>query len=460
MYDETRKIGTYRPTETGSTGVTLAFPGNLLARGAWSPDNVSLHANMETVFSFYDSVLHRNSFDGHGAQVNQTMDIDYNGSLPGGEYDNASWNPGQQLFMFGNPYVTALDVVGHEFTHAVINYVVGDGYYSTLEYYKESGALNESLADIMGALIEGKADIGKLGEDIGDAHDGDDNNDDEDGLMRSMENPSLGGQPDRYDAIGSEEWDTYLDNFDRRDNEGVHIYSGIFNHAADLMITDPRTSGVSYERWAMVFYKSMHRLVTNSTFLDARGAVIASAKLLGFNHDQQQAIKDAFDTVGIKEKDSIRIVLTWGATPHDLDSHLVGPGISGGSRFHVYFVNRNYYETGSYASEGSLYAADLDYDDVTSYGPEVTTIRILTPGAYYFYVHDYSNLSDETSTAMSLSGASVSVYVGDVPAPTATYTIRHTYEGIYWNVLRLDIDDSRNVTLTPIDTFSGEAIYS
>ena len=66
-------------------------------------------------------------------------------------------------FFFGRrtneEYSAALDVVGHEFTHAVINYVVGpNGINDTLTYNGETGALNESYADIIGSIIEGKQD--------------------------------------------------------------------------------------------------------------------------------------------------------------------------------------------------------------------------------------------------------------------------------------------------------------
>jgi Thermolysin metallopeptidase, alpha-helical domain len=70
--------------------------------------------------------------------------------------------------MFGNSsdLESALDVVGHEYTHAVIAYALGDGNGTPLDY-GESGALNEAYADIMGSLIEGKTgeDRWLIGED-------------------------------------------------------------------------------------------------------------------------------------------------------------------------------------------------------------------------------------------------------------------------------------------------------
>ncbi|MDR1642365.1 MAG: M4 family metallopeptidase [Clostridiales bacterium] len=447
LYDETRNIATYKPATFGFNRVQSFYPGTIITKtGAdWAPANVSLHANMAEAFDFYRNVLHLDSFDGIGSAVKSTMDIDSNGTLQGGEYDTSCWTPSLQQFLFGNKQARALDIVGHEYTHAVINNIVGDGRNQTLEYYGESGALNESLADIMGALIENKADISQIGEDSGAA-------------VRNLQNPESFGQADHYDDIGSEQYEAILNGQFARDHEGVHVYSGIFNRAAYLMINDSRTASVTNEQWAKVFYKTMYRLASNSTFLEARGAVVCAADLLSFTTEQIDAIEDAFDEVGIKEKDSVRIILTWGETPRDLDSHLVGPSVTGSSRFHVYYSARNYYNTGT--STSPLYAADLDYDDVTSYGPEVTTIRVLTPGTYYYYVHDYSNRSSQSSSAMSNSSATIKVYLGAAETASATYNIRPGNAGIYWNVVRIEISQSGEVTLNPIDTFSGTASYS
>lgn len=103
-------------------------------------------------------------------------------------------------------------------------------------------------------------------------------------------------------------------------------------------------------------------------------------------------------------EDVWRIVLTWGATPADLDSHLTGP--SGSTRFHVYFSSRG-------SLSGPPYAA-LDRDDTSAYGPETVTIGRTTSGTYRYSVHDYSNRSSSSSAALSRSGARVEVYRGSV----------------------------------------------
>lgn len=54
--------------------------------------------------------------------------------------------------------------------------------------------------------------------------------------------------------------------------------------------------------------------------------------------------------------DGMRVVLSWGEKPFDLDSHLIFPG------GHIYFDSK----------EGT--DANLDVDDTDSYGPETVTI--------------------------------------------------------------------------------------
>lgn len=84
---------------------------------------------------------------------------------------------------------------------------------------------------------------------------------------------------------------------------------------------------------------------------------------------------------------AMRVTLTWGANPSDLDTHLMGPTVPNGTvsseRFRVYYANRKETVNGV--------TIDLDVDDVTSYGPEVTTVPAFPyPGVYRYAVHHYS----------------------------------------------------------------------
>lgn len=143
--------------------------------------------------------------------------------------------------------------------------------------------------------------------------------------------------------------------------------------------------------------------------------------------------------------DQIRIVLRWGEQPRDLDSHLVGPSTTGG-RFHTYYSNKTYYAD-------STRMADLDLDDVTSYGPETTTIYQMTPGIYTFLVHDYTNRNSSSSTAMGNSGAYVRVYLGASTVAAYTFYVP-SGGGTVWTVFSYD---SNTGTITPINTMSYQS---
>ena len=135
----------------------------------------------------------------------------------------------------------------------------------------------------------------------------------------------------------------------------------------------------------------------------------------------------------------LRVVLTWGATPYDLDSHLFGPTVDGDGTFHVYYASQNYWER--------ELVANLDLDDVTSYGPETTTIYDMNEeGTYSFYVHDYTNRGSYSSNIMSNSGATIKVYSGNTLC--AVFYVPANVGGTVWHVF--DFDATTGV-ITPIN---------
>lgn len=126
----------------------------------------------------------------------------------------------------------------------------------------------------------------------------------------------------------------------------------------------------------------------------------------------------------------MRIVLTWGVTPYDLDAHLFGPLIDGEGMFHTYWYKKNYYY-------GNTNAVNLDLDDRYSYGPETTTVNMMKKsGIYSFYVHDYSNRWLTNSQALSLSSAKVVVYLNGKHA--GTFHVPAKRGGTVWHVFDYD----------------------
>ena len=178
--------------------------------------------------------------------------------------------------------MACLDVVAHEITHAFTEHTAG------LIYSYESGALNESFADIFGAMMDREDWF--IGEDIAQS------NVFPTGRMGDMSNPNNGGN-----QLGDNGWQPDHVNeqyFGSQDNGGVHINSGIINHAYYLFA---ETSGVGKGRAEQVFYRALTFYLTKSSnFKDCRAAVEKAAEDL-YNNSVKQAASNAFSSVGIND---------------------------------------------------------------------------------------------------------------------------------------------------------------
>lgn len=121
----------------------------------------------------------------------------------------------------------------------------------------------------------------------------------------------------------------------------------------------------------------------------------------------------------------IRVVLTWGANPSDLDSHLyMDSGKNGSYDYHVYYGKK------------TLNNAMLDVDDITSYGPETTTITIKSNTIYHYGIYNYSGGG---SSVLSNSDAKVMVYIGESGTPLYTFNVPNG-NGRYWNIFSYNSD--------------------
>ncbi len=130
-----------------------------------------------------------------------------------------------------------------------------------------------------------------------------------------------------------------------------------------------------------------------------------------------------------------RIVLTWGETPRDLDSHLYGPNEDEANRFHIYFSNKGTNLVSPFVR--------LDTDDLSSFGPETITISQQFEGTYSYYVNNYS----ETPSMSDRSNARVEVY--KEAGRVATFNVPAGKSGDWWHVFDLDGEN-----LLPINEIS------
>lgn len=245
---------------------------------------ISAMANLEDTYDYYYKKLGRLSYDNKGAKIMASVHFKY--PFTKGGFDNAFWQSGVSQFFFGDgqtyftPLTGAKDVVAHEFTHAVIENTTG------LIYEGEPGALNEAYADIMGNIIEGDNDPQwLLGEDVM-----------KNGAIaiRSMSDPELLEQPSK---VGGEYYHNPTDT--SIDNGGVHINSGIVNHAAYLMWKNGISDKLLLSK---LFYNSLFLMNSASTFEDCRIAVEIAAKNLKMSDKQIKIIDNAFDQVGVSVK--------------------------------------------------------------------------------------------------------------------------------------------------------------
>lgn len=181
------------------------------------------------------ALIGRQQADGTKALA-QTVRLCYTGT-GGCPYANAFWN-GEQMY-YGEGFASADDVVGHEMTHGVTERT------SNLIYWGQSGAINESISDIMGEIVDHQyvtpsdstpGNEWAIGEDVPGF---------EDGGLRDVRDPTKFGNPDRTGSPLYVREDIYTDLFGYPDGDGVHSNSGVGNKTFYLISQGGAFNGVA-----------------------------------------------------------------------------------------------------------------------------------------------------------------------------------------------------------------------
>ena len=239
-------------------------------------------------YDFYKKIFNRNSLDDHGMTLVSSVHL-------GNGYNNAFWNGEQMAYGDGDGVVfirftRSMDVVGHELSHGVVTHTCN------LEYRNESGALNEHFADVFGSLVKqwkkkqtaAKADW-LIGPDImGPGTQA--------RALRTFKN-ELAYEDDPN--LGTDPQPKHLKNkyTGGADSGGVHINSGIPNHAFFLVAT--ALGGRAWEKAGKIWYRTLLALNKTSNFKQMVDMSTQSASaLFGPGSTEQKAVIKAWKSVG------------------------------------------------------------------------------------------------------------------------------------------------------------------
>lgn len=324
LKDNARKIYTYNGTNTTINPVTGTLQGITNAEYTSNTPNftsdatkaaVEVHWGMEKTYDYYLTRHSRNSYDGLGSVIKNYYNFSDSGD---GTNAAAVDNNGQVFMIFGsgkylnaqvfNPLVN-LDVTGHEYTH-LINGRNGHG---GLNYQKESGALDESIADMMGTAIEFYSGITPnwtIGEGIPipvSAYPGT--------YFRNMANPNVAqsiagsAQPDTY--LGTYWQNTNVTPSESNDQGGVHTNSGVGNYWFYLLSVGGSgtndigntfaVSGITIQKAEKIVFRAlMNYLTPNSGYMDFYNATKKAAiDLYGITSNEGLQVAKAWYAVGI-----------------------------------------------------------------------------------------------------------------------------------------------------------------
>ncbi|QEC67871.1 T9SS type A sorting domain-containing protein [Panacibacter ginsenosidivorans] len=271
--------------ESGSYGTDYSSATANWTLSGFNVAALDAHYGVGQTYAFYMAKFGRNSYDNAGtALYSYVNDPTY--------IDNAYWDGSAMHFCKRSTNegggVTGIDVTGHELTHGVTQATCG------LVYSYESGAMNESLSDIMGKSVQfwsKPTDINwQLSNDMN-------------WIIRDISNPNLLGQPDTYKGTY---WYTGFG-----DNGGVHYNSGVGNFMFYLLVnggTGTNDIGNAYtvgalglEKADQIIYRSQSvYLVSTSQYIDWRTACVnAASDLYGATSNEVDQVKNAFYAVGL-----------------------------------------------------------------------------------------------------------------------------------------------------------------
>ena len=278
-----------------------SLPGTLVrAEGApptGDPATDEAYDGSGATYDLYKDIYERNSIDDNGMRLDSTVHYRVG-------YDNAFWDGQQMVYGDGdedlpesqrlfNRFTISLDIIGHELTHGVTQFE------ANLVYRDQPGALNESFSDVFGSLVKqyqrnqtaAQADW-IIGEGLFTPN--------VNGFgIRSMKAP---GTAYNDPVLGKDPQPAHMSDYQDidYDNGGVHINSGIPNHA--FYATAMEMGGYAWEKAGRIWYITLRdRLTSTSVFnVAAQQTYLVAGELYGSGSLEQLAVKAGWQAVGIQ----------------------------------------------------------------------------------------------------------------------------------------------------------------
>lgn len=272
-----------------TAGNTAALPGTPV-RSAGQPESGDAAVDeaaygVEGSLALFAEVYGRASYDGSGAPVSVTVHYER-------EYVNAFWDGTQLVFGDGDDeiferFTRPVDVLGHEFAHAVTQHT------ANLAYRNQSGALNESVSDAFASCLKQRL-LGQAAAEadwlIGE------------GLFRpgvqarGLRDMAAPGTAYDDPRLGKDPQGGHMDDYVRttEDNGGVHLNSGIPNRAFQLAAT--AIGGSTWEGAGRIWYAALTGgdVGSDTGFAGFAAATIAAAG------EHSEAVRAAWGTVGVE----------------------------------------------------------------------------------------------------------------------------------------------------------------
>jgi thermolysin len=314
-----------RPFVQKTFDAEYSFPSTVYlpasADNTWPRDNiVNIHTYIGYAYDFYFITLGLKGVNGNNRPLSAFGHVF---SKSRELYDNAFWNPNTN-YLYGvglyflEPYQTtqdngaAIDVVGHEYSHAVTYY------HAELRYLFESGALSESFSDIMGTAIEFAFQPEGEGYNEADWYHGEDRNPTFSySECRCQSDPNVnsqlknGGLPHKWwlpdPCHLSQQIPPYSPYGYIWDNGGVHLNCTIFPHAFYLLahggtnkISGVSVEGIGLNKAITIFYSAwVHHMISTTNFLGAANALLKSSyEIYGGSSAEYEQTVNAIRAIG------------------------------------------------------------------------------------------------------------------------------------------------------------------